>query len=206
VSRMGVIALRRSGPIRRIPRLKGARDIAAMGRREVRELAASGKTWFSAPRRSSGPTDNYSRFFSRRGLPSARHEPHASCSRSCIPVSTDRRRVRLHLSVDASAYDHRLAARSGLRHGRALSHPRRQTRPGKTHLATAIAYRAIQNGFAKHLPDDEIVGVAQQDPGDRRLSGIDAAEFPERTIGDTPTVVDFRRFLPAGARAWPIGF
>ena len=58
-------------------------------------------------------------------------------------------------------------------------------------LGEAIVDRILERGRllrldgpsirTKHLPDDELVGVDQHDPGDRRFSGIDAAEFPERT-------------------------
>ena len=58
-------------------------------------------------------------------------------------------------------------------------------------LADAIVDRILERGRllrldgpsirTKHLPDDELGMTDQDDIGDRRVSGIEAAEFPERT-------------------------
>lgn len=58
-------------------------------------------------------------------------------------------------------------------------------------LADAIVDRILERGRllrldgpsvrTKHIPVDELAGGEQVDPGNRRVSGIDAAEFPERT-------------------------
>ncbi|MCZ2135403.1 MAG: IS21-like element helper ATPase IstB [Burkholderiales bacterium] len=58
-------------------------------------------------------------------------------------------------------------------------------------LADAIVDRILERGRllrldgpsvrTKHLPADELAGGDHDDPGSRRISGIPAAEFPERT-------------------------
>lgn len=58
-------------------------------------------------------------------------------------------------------------------------------------LADAIVDRILERGRllrldgpsvrTKHIPADELAGGDQADPENRRFSGIDAAEFPERT-------------------------
>jgi len=74
-------------------------------------------------------------------------------------------------------------------------------------LAEAIVDRILERGRllrldgpsirTKHLPGDELVGGDQEDLGSRRFSGIDAAEFPERTtrrasLPATPTQTGVR--------------
>lgn len=59
-------------------------------------------------------------------------------------------------------------------------------------LADAIVDRILERGRllrldgpsvrTKHLPADELAGGDHDDPGSRRISGIPAAEFPERTF------------------------
>ena len=55
--------------------------------------------------------------------------------------------TRLHLPLHPAPRPARLRTFAQLRHGRALPHPQRQARSRQDHLAVAIAYRAIQNGF-----------------------------------------------------------
>ena len=61
-------------------------------------------------------------------------------------------------------------------------------------LADAIVDRILERGRllrldgpsvrTKHLPADELAGGDHDDPGSRRISGIPAAEFPERTASE----------------------
>lgn len=61
-------------------------------------------------------------------------------------------------------------------------------------LAEAIVDRVLERGRllrldgpsvrTKHLPEDELGLDDQDEPGDRRVSGKQAAEFPERTLGE----------------------
>ena len=65
-----------------------------------------------------------------------------------LPLPQDHRRLRLHLPVHRAPVAPRLRSLCRLRHRGAL--PRSflgKPGRGKTHLAVAIAYRAIQNGF-----------------------------------------------------------
>ena len=74
--------------------------------------------------------------------------PRSALATGPLPLPQDHRRLRLHLPV------HRAAGAARLRPLRPTSSPRDAAsillgKPGrgKTHLAVAIAYRAIQNGF-----------------------------------------------------------
>jgi IstB-like ATP binding protein len=64
-----------------------------------------------------------------------------------LPLPQDHRRFRLHLPVDGAPFAARLRpAPDFVTEGRCLILTGKPGR-GKTHLAVAIAYRAIQNGF-----------------------------------------------------------
>ncbi|MCB9583603.1 MAG: ATP-binding protein [Polyangiaceae bacterium] len=82
-----------------------------------------------------------------RGRAPSRHAPQARRQCRGVPLPAHRRGVRFHLPVDATLTTiGSLLAPDFVTEGRSVIFLGRPGR-GKTHLAIAIAYRALQNGF-----------------------------------------------------------
>ena len=172
---------------------------------------ASGATSCSAPSTRSGPTATSSRCSSprrsptgsRRGSRGSRGGPTSPFSRpSTTSTSPSRSTVRLPLLGSALSPDFVTEGRSLILTGK----PGR----GKTHLAVAIAYRAIQNGFDAYFTTaaaliDDLSAAFRAGHLAQALPDLHASRRPGRRRGRLPHLRHGRRqhALPRRQRAAP---
>jgi hypothetical protein len=128
--------------------IAGDTDLDALFKRL--HLANARRVWRQLVERAERESWAYRDFLT----PGDRGDRPSSADAACAPdpasplsLSQDDRRFQFHVSVVVMAAHARIGAGPGLCHGRPLSDSGRQPGRGKTHLAIAIAYRVIQNGF-----------------------------------------------------------